>query len=1816
METYIDCSECQSPSSHVCFCKSCIHFLCENCLRSHPTSSNPDSSISSFLQLDAYSPSELCRIYSDSFPTILSIIKSLSSYRRKVLIFQEDLNTLPNKVICYLNSHIKAILQLCLSIQDRINLHIIELTKNDKSIGILIEKYNASGLVGILECYYYPYMVISENLLNRLNSLIYMGDDPPEKGVNQESNQLEKLYCIIYDMNSKLRDSIESTEELLEREMGNYSKVIRELNLQLKKSKEHETTLLQTIEDLKSQLDRKEGMEMSMDLSEISRNLNQTNHNEVVEIVDKGVNTERDYDREVNRLCMIIEDLEAHSLMNDSKIFELKSVKDQNIHYQVEVNKYKVMVGNLKSELETCSLLCYELRNKSKQREEISNIKIKSLGDTVTDLENKLRHANIMRENIIQQVASKEAELHSVVNGLRMRFEELESENQELKEGFEYRLKQERSDYKRVIDELSDKLMKAERSYEMMKAEHEEVIKKSQEDDERYIERISGIEQDLVKYRLREAEICTENAMLMEENRGYFLSKSEMKEDYESQIRELKESNSYREDNLRQEINALIRQNAVIREEYEDKILKLEEDSKQNKNKLIQDMIESHQSASELKKEYEIKILNLEIDISQRENHLNQKVSSLLQIQSELKEEYEAKMSNIVADIKQREDEYDMKIKAIDTEYIHRENKLIQEYEAKIHNIQAERLQSEDNLKQQLTSLLHSHSQLKEEFNLKISAFESHINQLEAEYKSKLTSLESALSNSSSLNDKLSKDLQALNSTYTDQLSAYNTRLSIYSDQNDALQNELSLKEKKLKVMAFKKDCNISKLNRRCQKLLKDNQVFYARIQRYEDMEQYLHELKAKYDSLHQKFTQLNGEHDMLLEESRDSMIDLQSRYEALQADYSNLSEYHGSFIEESKQSIEELQFKYTHLQQSYEILVERNKELLDDLDSAEAELDTVSSKCKELEEESKKIQILEGNCKNLREELKQQVEVYEETKRQNDGLKAEISSLNLQIEDLTTHISNLHKTSQSNLIISSQRISELETQLSSYSQEIEKLSSSLATYQHSELLLKQEISSQSSKISSLTQSNLHLNQELVSINTQLSDLQLSQESDKKQLETLLHSKEIQLSEISSQYNDLCTQRDSLIQFIEQNEKLRISLEDSINNTNSSMIKLKEELSTSLQQCQELKEATISLTEENKSLKSDLSSFESSYSLLSSEHKLTQEELSKYTSLNSDYKSRIQELETQISLIISTHNSLITEYNNLKDKYNSEIYRLKEKILIHKNQNKSYQKTLDDANNSSISEIAYLKNKITSLEISEKRYKEANDSLNSYIISIRKHYEDAKAKTLVNYQSVEAHILKLQKAIDENQSTFEKKEREFIAERARMGKEIEILKKRLQDSDQIMKQSEIYLEDDKIQLINSLTTMTQDLETTKKSINSLTVSLNKTYSKKKEYKQQYHTTLDHIKDKDAEILRLEALIKDQTASIYDLRLKVASMHERIQVPGSSSPFVSPVKADYTAFQASLSQKRKDISHLRRTNSLIHQDDDSQSYFLSHLTTRDSLTSHELDTSPSSISKIQSAHKLSTERFIILPQPGTKRLVKYDTTSRSISLIDLQHCFSKPFHNTTCGFVPYNKVLVIGGCNPASKECCIVSLETGDKHKLPDMNVARGLVSICYHDNYIYAFGGRDRHSLSVVERFDMQSNSWILLRNMIHERESATTLVVNDKIIIIGGGHLSIEEYDISTRQFRVLNLFISSPYGIAVREEEYIYVVEERRCVKYTTDMQVIEDCTNIWNKTLQPLGNIVFTSDIQFYNLASSTVDSIDVYKKQWKSLVNFNL
>jgi hypothetical protein len=207
-------------------------------------------------------------------------------------------------------------------------------------------------------------------------------------------------------------------------------------------------------------------------------------------------------------------------------------------------------------------------------------------------------------------------------------------------------------------------------------------------------------------------------------------------------------------------------------------------------------------------------------------------------------------------------------------------------------------------------------------------------------------------------------------------------------------------------------------------------------------------------------------------------------------------------------------------------------------------------------------------------------------------------------------------------------------------------------------------------------------------------------------------------------------------------------------------------------------------------------------------------------------------------------------------------------------------------------------------------------------------------------------------------------------------------------------------------------------------------------------------------------------------------------------------------------------------------------------------------------------------------------------------------------------------VPYNKVLVIGGCNPTSKECCLVSLETGNKQKLPDMNVPRGSVSICYHDNYIYAFGGRDRHPLSVAEKFDMQNNSWVLLRNMIHERESATTLVVNDKIIIIGGGHLSIEEYDISTRQFRLLNLFISSPYVIAVREDEYIYTIEERRCVKYNTDMQVIEDLTNIWNKSLQPHGNIVFSNEIQFYNIASSTVDSIDVHKKHWKSLVNFNL
>ena len=85
---------------------------------------------------------------------------------------------------------------------------------------------------------------------------------------------------------------------------------------------------------------------------------------------------------------------------------------------------------------------------------------------------------------------------------------------------------------------------------------------------------------------------------------------------------------------------------------------------------------------------------------------------------------------------------------------------------------------------------------------------------------------------------------------------------------------------------------------------------------------------------------------------------------------------------------------------------------------------------------------------------------------------------------------------------------------------------------------------------------------------------------------------------------------------------------------------------------------------------------------------------------------------------------------------------------------------------------------------------------------------------------------------------------------------------------------------------------------------------------------------------------------------------------------------------------------------------------------------------------------------------------------------------------------------------------------------------------------------------------------------------------------------------------------------FISSPYVIAVRNDEFIYTIEERRCVTYDTNMQVIEDCTNIWNNTLVPYGNVVFRCDVIFYNIASSTIDSVDLKNKQWRNLINLNL
>ena len=199
------------------------------------------------------------------------------------------------------------------------------------------------------------------------------------------------------------------------------------------------------------------------------------------------------------------------------------------------------------------------------------------------------------------------------------------------------------------------------------------------------------------------------------------------------------------------------------------------------------------------------------------------------------------------------------------------------------------------------------------------------------------------------------------------------------------------------------------------------------------------------------------------------------------------------------------------------------------------------------------------------------------------------------------------------------------------------------------------------------------------------------------------------------------------------------------------------------------------------------------------------------------------------------------------------------------------------------------------------------------------------------------------------------------------------------------------------------------------------------------------------------------------------------------------------------------------------------------------------------------SKLKSHHyqKYAESRYIYFPNKATRSINQIDTILQHTISIDLSKYIPRNFNETSTCLLPSGDVLIAGFFNPISSEAYIMRVNSWSCIKIPSLEVGRFYIKLYYYTEYVYAFGGRDeRASVKTVERFSLSNFNCERLQDMKVARNCCACVGIEDRIYIFGGGARSIEEFDLKTCTFRMMQLPLDNYYVITAQFDGKIFII------------------------------------------------------------------
>ncbi|CAG9332867.1 unnamed protein product [Blepharisma stoltei] len=172
-----------------------------------------------------------------------------------------------------------------------------------------------------------------------------------------------------------------------------------------------------------------------------------------------------------------------------------------------------------------------------------------------------------------------------------------------------------------------------------------------------------------------------------------------------------------------------------------------------------------------------------------------------------------------------------------------------------------------------------------------------------------------------------------------------------------------------------------------------------------------------------------------------------------------------------------------------------------------------------------------------------------------------------------------------------------------------------------------------------------------------------------------------------------------------------------------------------------------------------------------------------------------------------------------------------------------------------------------------------------------------------------------------------------------------------------------------------------------------------------------------------------------------------------------------------------------------------------------------------------------------------PKGDTNRLVKYDPNEGKLRSVKING--ASFYHRSALCTLPDDSVLICGGkSGNVMRDAALINPATQKIDAIAKMQFPRQFHGVCYHKNYVYAFGGKHRGPIQTAERYSLVTKVWELLPNMNMPHCHVSAVVIGDKIYIVGNS-THIEVFDPKELQFYTIPIALPEK---TCRTSMYLY--------------------------------------------------------------------